>query len=163
MRKREGYRRENACCDRLDHLLEKHVGVPNLPRRAENLLEVEEMVLIERVERRGKHGLDAWEQRSRENRHNEKPVFVVVFLCARVQPIIIEQMRFHVLFFLFHQNNRLHIVDQFHKTRSILRSKNTSQSSLPADSTSRTRAESPAAAATARADRLYSDNTRSGS
>ena len=63
------------------------------------------MVLIERVERRGKHGLDAWEQRSRENGHNEKPVFVVVFLCARVQPIIIEQMRFRVLFFLLHQNN----------------------------------------------------------
>ena len=120
---KEGYRRENARCDRLDHLLEKHVGVPNLPRRAENLLEVEEMVLVERVERRGKHGLDAREQRSCENRHDEKPVFVVVFLCARVQPIIVEQMRFRVLFVLLHQNNRLHIVDQLHETRGILRSK----------------------------------------
>ena len=119
---RKGYGGENARCDGLDHLLEQHVGVPNLPRGAEDLLEVEEMVLIERVERRGKRGLDAREQRGGEDGDDEKAVFVVVFLCARVQPIIIEQMRFRVFFLFLHQNNRLHIVHQFHETRRVLRS-----------------------------------------
>ena len=94
------YSGENSRCDRLNQLFEQHVGIPDLPRCAENLLVVQQMVLIERVERRKKRRLDERKQRCGEDGHDDKSVLVVVFLGCIVQPVIAKQMGLFVLFFL---------------------------------------------------------------